>query len=515
MDDWTGGYTADIEYRASYFEEQAPQRLNLAALINGWEPCPLDGAFSYCELGCGQGTTVNLLAATHPKGRFVAVDFNPAHIARARDFAAAAGLGNIEFLERGFAELLEPGAPALGEFDFITLHGVWSWVSDENRRAIVDLIGRSLKPGGLAYVSYNALPGWREGAVVQRALYEITQLSREPGERQIARGIDMLARLQKAKAKTLQKNETLDQIIDLQKRGATSYLVHEYLAANWRAFWFSEVLRALAPAKLGYVGTAYLADNFPAGRFTPEQLEILDAVPAVEVRQILGDICDPIEFRRDVFVRGGRRLRGMRQEELLRATRLALQVPAHSFDYSVSMRHGNAKLNEAAYRPVVAALAERPRSVGELLELPEVRRTTLQPVELVGMLAATRQAQPLLPEGAVATVGAAARFNHAVAATVREHDVPLLVGLAMPRAGSAYFLSPAEVLAFDILSNDPASRPRDIAHAVWPTVKARGDRLRRDDRPIEDDAEAEAFLAERLEKTIRDELPIWRQLGAM
>ena len=233
MDDWTGGYTADIEYRASYFEEQSPQRLNLAALINGWVPCPLDGAFSYCELGCGQGTTANLLAATHPKGRFVAVDFNPAHIARARDFAAAAGLGNIEFLERGFAELLEPGASALGEFDFITLHGVWSWVSDENRRAIVDLIGRSLKPGGLAYVSYNALPGWREGAVVQRALYEIAQLSREPGERQIARGIDMLARLQKAKAKTLQKNETLDQIIDLQKRGATSYLVHEYLAANW------------------------------------------------------------------------------------------------------------------------------------------------------------------------------------------------------------------------------------------------------------------------------------------
>jgi SAM-dependent methyltransferase len=515
MEDWTGGYAADIEYRASFFEEQSPQRLNITALITGWEPCSLAGEFSYCELGCGQGTTVNLLAATHPRGRFVAVDFNPAHIARARDFGAAAGLGNVEFVERGFAELLEPGAPALGEFDFITLHGVWSWVNDENRRAIVDLIARSLRPGGLAYISYNALPGWRDGAVVQRALYEIAQLSREPNERQVARGIDVLARLQKAKAEALQKNEMLHQIIDLHKRGATSYLVHEYLVANWRAFWFSEVLRALAPAKLGYVGTAHLADNFPAGRFTPEQAEILNSIPAVEVREILGDICDSIEFRRDVFVRGGRRLRRLRQEELLRATRLALQVPAHAFDYAVGMRQGKAKLHEAAYRPIVEALAERPRSVGELLDLPEVRRTTLQPVELVGMLVATRQAQPLLPEDAIATASAATRFNHTVAATVREHDVPLLIGLAMPRTGSAYFLSPAEVLAYDILVKDPAAHPRDLARAVWPVVKARGDRLRRDDRPLESDAESEEFLAERLDKMIRDELPIWRRLGAM
>jgi SAM-dependent methyltransferase len=515
MEDWTGGYAADIEYRASYFEEQSPQRLNLTSLITGWEPVALDGAFSYCELGCGQGTTINLLAATHPKGRFVAVDFNPAHVARARDFAAAAGLDNVEFIERGFTELLEPGAPALGEFDFITLHGVWSWVNDENRRAIVELIARHLKPGGLAYISYNVLPGWREGAVVQRALYEIAQLSREPNERQVARGIDVLVRLRQAKAEALQNNETLEQIVDLLQRGATSYLVHEYLSANWRAFWFSEVLRALAPAKLGYVGSAHIADNFPAGRYTPEQAEILNAIPAVEVREILGDICDCIEFRRDVFVRGGRRLRRTRQDELLRSLRLALHVPADGFDYSLRMRQGKAKLNESAYRPIVEALADGPRRVGELLDLPAVRRTTLQPVELAGMLCASRQAEPLLPEPAVGATARAARFNRTVAANVREHDVPLLIALAMPRSGSGYFLSPAEVLAYDMLAQDPTARPSDLARVVWPVVKARGDRLTRDGRPIEADGEAEAFLGERFEKMMRAELPIWRQLGAM
>jgi len=515
MEDWTGGYTADVEYRASYFDEQSPLRLCATALVTGWEPRSVEGEFSYCELGCGQGTTANLLAATHPRGRFVAVDFNPAHIARARDFASAAGIGNITFIERGFTQLVEPGAPDLGEFDFITLHGVWSWVNDENRRAIVEFIGRSLKPGGIAYVSYNALPGWSEGAVVQRALYEVSQLSREPADRQVTRGVELLTKLRDAKAQALRNNRTLDQVVALHRRGAISYLVHEYLGANWRAFWFSEVSRALAPAKLGWIGSAHLADNFPASRFTPEQAEILQSIPALDVRETLGDIIDPIEFRRDVFVRGGRRLGRTRQDDLLRATRLALQVPAHAFDYEIKFRQGRGKLNEAAYRPVVEALAEHPRSVGELLDLPELRRTTLKAVELVGMLVSSRQAMPLLPDEATASAEAAARFNRAVAATVRDQDVPILVALAMPRPGSAYFLTPAEVLAYDILGRDPEARPPDIAKEIWPVVKARGDRLLRDGRPIESDAEAEEFLAERLDKMIREELPIWRQLGAM
>jgi SAM-dependent methyltransferase len=515
MQDWTGGYAADVEYRASYFEEQSPLRLNLASLITGWEPCPLDREFSYCELGCGQGTTINLLAATHPKGRFIAVDFNPAHIARARDFAAAAGLTNVEFVERGFTELLEPGAPALGEFDFVTLHGVWSWVNDENRRAIVELLARTLKPGGLAYVSYNCLPGWRDGAVVQRALSEIAQLTREPSERQLTRGIEVLAKLHGANAKTLHKNETLKSIVDLRQKGAISYLIHEYLPAGWRAFWFPDVVRALAPAKLGYVGSAYLVDNFPAARFSAEQNEILSAIPTVEVRELLGDICDPIEFRRDVYVRGGRRLRKGRQDELLRAMKLAMVVPSHEFDYSVDMRAGKAKLNENAYRPIVEALADGPRAVSELLDLPEVRRTALQPVELTGMLAATRQVQFLLPEGVVSDVATAQRFNQAVAATVREHDVPLLVALAMPRVGSAYLLSPAEVLAYEILVREPTVPAAELAHRVWPAVKARGDRLRRDGRVLETDHECEAFLAERFADLLRQQVPIWRQLGAL
>ena len=48
----------------------------------------------------------------------------------------------------------------LPDFDFIGLHGIWSWVSDKNRQVIVDFIRRKLKVGGVVYVSYNTQPGW-------------------------------------------------------------------------------------------------------------------------------------------------------------------------------------------------------------------------------------------------------------------------------------------------------------------------------------------------------------------
>ena len=48
----------------------------------------------------------------------------------------------------------------LPDFDFIGLHGIWSWVSNENRHILVDFIRRKLKVGGVLYISYNCFPGW-------------------------------------------------------------------------------------------------------------------------------------------------------------------------------------------------------------------------------------------------------------------------------------------------------------------------------------------------------------------
>lgn len=48
----------------------------------------------------------------------------------------------------------------LPQFDIIGLHGIWIWISTENRQVIVDLINRRLKVGRLVCISYNCFPGW-------------------------------------------------------------------------------------------------------------------------------------------------------------------------------------------------------------------------------------------------------------------------------------------------------------------------------------------------------------------
>src|SRR5262249_24909122 len=168
--DWGEGYVTDLQYTPSFCKEQSPAILRLACMLNGVETTPESGSFTYCDLGCGEGQTALILAAGYPEGRFYGVDFNPGHIMRARGIAAAAALSNVEFLERSFDDLADESFP---EFDFITLHGVYSWISPGLRQSIVQFVARQLKPGGIVYVGYNAMPGSTSGLAVQRLLHDV------------------------------------------------------------------------------------------------------------------------------------------------------------------------------------------------------------------------------------------------------------------------------------------------------------------------------------------------------
>jgi SAM-dependent methyltransferase len=158
MGTWQDGYVIDIPYTAGFYRELSPAYLNLLAALLVVRASTLpDREFSYCELGCGFGLGPLLLAATNPQGRFHGYDFNAAQIAKARQLAARAGLANAHFGEESFASLAAAGRDDGVRFDVIVLHGVYSWVSEDNRRHLVHYLREHLKPGGMAYVSYNCM----------------------------------------------------------------------------------------------------------------------------------------------------------------------------------------------------------------------------------------------------------------------------------------------------------------------------------------------------------------------
>ncbi len=172
---WSSGYVADIAYIEGFYVQQSPARLALACLFGNVAaelPQP-DDAATYLELGCGVGIGALVTAASNPGWQVTAIDYNPAHIAIGAGLARAARLDNIRFMEADLAQLAtSPQADAIPQADFVTMHGLWSWVSNEVRAGIVRLLATKTRPGGVVHLSYNALPAWQGALGMQRLIYE-------------------------------------------------------------------------------------------------------------------------------------------------------------------------------------------------------------------------------------------------------------------------------------------------------------------------------------------------------
>jgi tRNA G46 methylase TrmB len=93
------GYPTDVPYVRTFFHKLAPAWLDHVAIVSGFIPPARDTGFTFCELGCGQGVTTAILAATHPGGCFYGIDLMPSHVEHARRFAVDGAIVNVDFRE--------------------------------------------------------------------------------------------------------------------------------------------------------------------------------------------------------------------------------------------------------------------------------------------------------------------------------------------------------------------------------------------------------------------------------
>jgi len=145
-----------VLYRAQPFNQTHPDRLAALATLFGLEPAPLDRC-RVLEVACADGGNLIPMAAELPGSEFVGIDLAETAIRAGQEDVAALGLTNIR-LEA--MDLMDAGT-ALGQFDYVIAHGLYSWVPEPVRDRLMALVKASLKPRGVAYVSYNALPGCR------------------------------------------------------------------------------------------------------------------------------------------------------------------------------------------------------------------------------------------------------------------------------------------------------------------------------------------------------------------
>jgi SAM-dependent methyltransferase len=344
-----------------------PAWLDHVAVVSGFAPANREVGFAWCDLGCGQGITATILAATHPKATVYGIDVMPQHIDHARRMASDASIRNAIFCAADFDHAAELDLPA---FDYIVSHGVYSWVGVDVRKSWRRFIDRHLKPGGFVYISYNAMPGRAADLPLQRLLRALAQTMPGNSQERLVPALNIVNELADLKAPALIASPMAARLKQKanDKSRPLSYLTHEFMSANWDVLSVTDVRADMAEIGLEPVGSATLIENYDSfvlGRAAREQLA---AIGDRNARELVRDFLINQSFRRDVFVRGSRSLDQNERRNRLLDSAYALALPAPQVEFVTSTPAGRLNFDNPASRHIVRALASGPRRLADITD---------------------------------------------------------------------------------------------------------------------------------------------------
>jgi len=498
---WAEGYVVDVGYTHGYYRLLSPAALRFAALLGGLQPPDARRPFTYYELGCGNGLSCVLHAACHPADRFIGVDFNPLHVRNARARAEEAAIANVEFLEKSFAELLEADLP---DADYITLHGVYSWVSPENRAHIVEFVRRRLKPGGFVYISYNCLPGLAQVAPLQRLLQARTAAGHGALHERLRGTLKFIRALEEAGAEYFRANPLAAQRAKQIAAQDPSYVAHEYLNAHWTPLYHADVARELSSAKLAYAASAQVADNFEQFVLRPEIAALIHGADDPVLGETLKDFARNRVFRRDVFARGAPKADARELDGMLGATRFALARPRALCTPKASTPVGEVTLQEDRYAPVLDALARAPMTFDELAGAQADRAQLRQTLFALAALQYVTAALPA--RGEAERRAATDRYNAALLRRAARTAAPTV--LASPVLGEGVAAGQVDLL----LLGGPREPAGAVQHACNALAES-GQPLVENGVPVHDAKRVRALVERRAQAFFAELLPFYRLVG--
>ena len=511
MSEWSAGYMADIDYTYGYYTELNPLRARLALLQAGLHAPAMAQA---CELGFGQGVTVNLHAAASGV-QWTGTDFNPAHASFAQDLARVVGRGT-PLQEQAFEAFCQRSD--LPDFDFIGMHGIWSWVSDANRAILVDFLERKLRPGGVLYVSYNTQPGWAAMAPMRELLAEHAQTMGAPGAGAVSRMEGALAFAQQ-----LMATEPVYGLMNPHVAGRLNklleqdrhYLVHEYFASHWQPMGFSTMARWLAPAKLQWACSAHYMDSLEAINLTASQRALLASIPDPHFRQSVRDFCINQQFRKDYWVKGARALSPAEQLAQWRQQGFVLVQPRAQVDLQVTGRQAQITYSADIYHPLLDLLGDHQARTGAQIEHAlQPQGVPLEALrQALWVLCAIGAAQP-------AHDGANAAQAQATAQRLNTHLLTQAQGstsvhcLASPVTGGGVSVTPFQQ-QFLLARLQGLPQPADWGDYAWRILQAQGQCLVKDGQALAQPEDSRAELQAQAQAFAQLQLPLLLALGAV
>ena len=266
-----------IPYESTPIPETHPGHLACLARLYGIEAAPPTRC-NVLELGCASGGNLIPMAARLKESYFLGIELSPEQAYEGAARIAELGLKNCDIRQADILDLRDEGT----RFDYIITHGVYSWSPPEVRARIMQLSAQLLSPQGVAYISYNSLPGWRMRGMLRDMLsYQVRDIHSP-----VARLKEAQSYLEFLGAALENSNEAhafyLKEEIERIQNSHPSYLYHEYLETFNEPVLLTDFINKAKKHGLDYICDIVLSMQLPA--FLGEEIE-----------QLLNFISDPVE----------------------------------------------------------------------------------------------------------------------------------------------------------------------------------------------------------------------------
>ena len=290
----THGYITDTPVYDKFWTFSNPHFQRYIALTQGHVPT-MHEDFTYVEVGCGNAFSLCVNAAANPNAKFIGLDFMPEYIDEGWKYVDMLGLKNVELMKADVTKVF--GVP---EADFVFTHGFLSWVAPDVRTALYEFIGSTLKPGGIAFTSYDSMPG----SAHRQTIHHIAQSYRESfpdATDRIKATYNFLNFLHQHKSHFVFHNNAMvkDLASGLNRPEITA---HQFANEWYRPLWFADVNKEMNTQGLVFCGTTTASNNNPSLVVPQSALEAV-TFPDTESLEFVKDMFANMEFRSDLYIR--------------------------------------------------------------------------------------------------------------------------------------------------------------------------------------------------------------------
>lgn len=294
----------EFRYHSKPFSFTNIALLEGSAYLLGLNPPAIHQA-KVLELGCSFGGNLISQALYHPDAEFVGVDLSESQIAQGNEIIKAMGLKNIRLEQKNILEI----TPEFGKFDYIIVHGIYSWVPDEVKDKIIDICRTNLTPNGIGYISYNTYPGWKNKDVARDIMFFTNKYTQHLSLAEQTQRGKAVVKLFSDAIKNLdpEKNRNNFRIFnfdDIQSKD-DHYIAHEYLEYHNDPVYLNEFVDEVHKHKLAYISDIDLQLSFIS--WMPKNLrEMVNSLSPEDyvVREQCLDYIYDIAFRRSLLCHG-------------------------------------------------------------------------------------------------------------------------------------------------------------------------------------------------------------------